>query len=28
MAIAYVQGIYKRAIAPFVTESENTETYL
>ncbi len=28
MAIAYVQGIYKRAIAPFVRESENAEAYL
>ena len=28
MAIAYVQGIYKRAIKPFVPESENTDTYL
>jgi [FeFe] hydrogenase H-cluster maturation GTPase HydF len=27
MAIAYVQGIYKRAIAPFVKE-DNSETYL
>jgi [FeFe] hydrogenase H-cluster maturation GTPase HydF len=28
MAIAYVQGIYKRAIAPFVKEKDNFETYL
>ncbi len=28
MAIAYVQGIYKRAIAPFVKESQNEITYL
>lgn len=28
MAIAYVQGIYKRAIAPFVKESEDSLTYL
>jgi predicted GTPase len=28
MAIAYVQGIYKRAIKPFVPESENREAYL
>jgi [FeFe] hydrogenase H-cluster maturation GTPase HydF len=28
MAIAYVQGIYKRAIAPFVKEAENNLTYL
>lgn len=28
MAIAYVQGIYKRAIAPFVPESGNEEVYL
>jgi [FeFe] hydrogenase H-cluster maturation GTPase HydF len=28
MAIAYVQGIYQRAIAPFVTESESGDTYL
>ncbi len=28
MAIAYVQGIYKRAIAPFVKETDNSEAYL
>jgi [FeFe] hydrogenase H-cluster maturation GTPase HydF len=28
MAIAYVQGIYKRAIAPFVKEKDNSDTYL
>jgi [FeFe] hydrogenase H-cluster maturation GTPase HydF len=28
MAIAYVQGIYKRAIAPFVKSSETDYTYL
>ena len=28
MAIAYVQGIYKRAIAPFVREIKNEEAYL
>jgi [FeFe] hydrogenase H-cluster maturation GTPase HydF len=28
MAIAYVQGIYKRAIAPFVKEIRNEEVYL
>jgi [FeFe] hydrogenase H-cluster maturation GTPase HydF len=28
MAIAYVQGIYKRAIAPFVKETDNFSTYL
>ena len=28
MAIAYVHGIYKRAIAPFVKESESPDTYL
>jgi [FeFe] hydrogenase H-cluster maturation GTPase HydF len=28
MAIAYVQGIYNRAIAPFVKVSSNQETYL
>ena len=28
MAIAYVQGIYKRAIAPFTGGSETEETYL
>lgn len=28
MAIAYVQGIYKRAIAPFVKESKSSEAYL
>jgi len=28
MAIAYVQGIYKRAIAPFVSGKNNSETYL
>ncbi|HEX2920225.1 MAG TPA: [FeFe] hydrogenase H-cluster maturation GTPase HydF [Bacteroidales bacterium] len=28
MAIAWVQGIYKRAIAPFIKTSENTEVYL
>jgi [FeFe] hydrogenase H-cluster maturation GTPase HydF len=28
MAIAYVQGIYKRAIAPFVKSSETTDYYL
>ncbi len=28
MAIAWVQGIYKRAIAPFITLEENTDNYL
>jgi [FeFe] hydrogenase H-cluster maturation GTPase HydF len=28
MAIAYVQGIYKRAIAPFAGESKNDDAYL
>jgi hypothetical protein len=28
MAIAYVQGIYKRAIAPFINESGNSFNYL
>ncbi|MBK7712005.1 MAG: [FeFe] hydrogenase H-cluster maturation GTPase HydF [Bacteroidales bacterium] len=28
MAIAYVQGIYNRAIAPFVKEDKNTQVYL
>jgi [FeFe] hydrogenase H-cluster maturation GTPase HydF len=28
MAIAYVQGIYNRAIAPFVSGKNNSETYL
>jgi [FeFe] hydrogenase H-cluster maturation GTPase HydF len=28
MAIAYVQGIYKRAIAPFIKEKDNSDTYL
>jgi [FeFe] hydrogenase H-cluster maturation GTPase HydF len=28
MAIAYVQGIYNRAIAPFVPESKNGDAYL
>lgn len=28
MAIAYVQGIYKRAIAPFVKGSESDQSYL
>jgi [FeFe] hydrogenase H-cluster maturation GTPase HydF len=28
MAIAYVQGIYKRAIAPFVKEAGDSENYL
>jgi [FeFe] hydrogenase H-cluster maturation GTPase HydF len=28
MAIAYVQGIYNRAIKPFVPESKNQDTYL
>ncbi|MBG0857925.1 MAG: [FeFe] hydrogenase H-cluster maturation GTPase HydF, partial [Bacteroidales bacterium] len=28
MAIAYVQGIYKRAIAPFVKSQENNLNYL
>jgi hypothetical protein len=28
MAIAYVQGIYKRAIAPFVKEAGDGENYL
>jgi len=28
MAIAYVQGIYNRAIAPFVKGSDNTGHYL
>ena len=28
MAIAYVQGIYNRAIAPFVKEDKNREVYL
>ena len=28
MAIAYVQGIYKRAIAPFIKESGNRDLYL
>ncbi len=28
MAIAYVQGIYKRAIAPFVKEPDDTTAYL
>jgi len=28
MTIAYVQGIYKRAIAPFVKESQSGELYL
>jgi [FeFe] hydrogenase H-cluster maturation GTPase HydF len=28
MAIAYVQGIYQRAIKPFVSESERGDTYL
>jgi [FeFe] hydrogenase H-cluster maturation GTPase HydF len=28
MAIAYVQGIYRRAIKPFVPESKNQDTYL
>lgn len=28
MAIAYVQGIYNRAIAPFISKKENYETYL
>jgi [FeFe] hydrogenase H-cluster maturation GTPase HydF len=28
MAIAYVQGIYKRAIAPFILKKESSDTYL
>jgi hypothetical protein len=28
MAIAWVQGIYKRAIAPFLKLEENTDDYL
>ncbi len=28
MAIAYVQGIYKRAIAPFVKNDDNSQSYL
>jgi hypothetical protein len=28
MAIAYVQGIYNRAIAPFVKKDDNRELYL
>ena len=28
MAIAYVQGIYNRAIKPFAGESKNQDTYL
>jgi predicted GTPase len=28
MAIAYVQGIYQRAIAPFVRQSKNEDVYL
>jgi len=28
MAIAYVQGIYNRAIAPLISGKENTDTYL
>ena len=28
MAIAYVQGIYPRAIAPFVRQSDNEDVYL
>jgi hypothetical protein len=28
MAIAYVQGIYKRAIAPFVKEQNENPVYL
>ncbi len=28
MAIAYVQGIYKRAIEPFVPDSNSGDTYL
>ncbi|MCU0462051.1 MAG: hypothetical protein MUF36_08570 [Bacteroidales bacterium] len=28
MAIAYVQGIYKRAIAPFISGKDNSDTYL
>jgi hypothetical protein len=28
MAIAYVQGIYNRAIAPFVKEEKDQNTYL
>ncbi len=28
MAIAFVQGIYKRAVAPFVSDNKNSETYL
>jgi hypothetical protein len=28
MAIAYVQGIYNRAVAPFVKSGNGTSTYL
>jgi hypothetical protein len=28
MAIAYVQGIYERAVAPFVKGEKNFNTYL
>ena len=28
MAIAYVQGIYKRAVAPFVRGAQDQHTYL
>jgi hypothetical protein len=28
MAIAYTQGIYKRAIAPFTIGTENSDLYL
>jgi hypothetical protein len=28
MAIAYVQGIYKRAIAPFVKDQNKNSVYL
>jgi hypothetical protein len=28
MAIAYVQGIYERAIAPFIKGEKNLNTYL
>jgi len=28
MAIAYVQGIYDRAIAPFVPDAKNSGSYL
>jgi hypothetical protein len=28
MAIAYVQGIYDRAIAPFISAKNSSDTYL